>query len=230
MTTPARRRVAVLISGRGSNMGALIGAAMDPSYPGEIVAVLSNKPEALGLATAQRYGIPAEAVDGKAFASREAHEEALIERLDAYRPDVVCLAGYMRLLTPRFVGHYRGRMINIHPSLLPLFPGLHTHERALATGMRVHGCTVHFVTEDMDEGPIVAQAAIAVEPDDTPDTLSERLLRAEHRLYPHALRLVLDGSARMEGGRTVFAPARREQRAGPKDGAPILLSPDAREG
>ncbi|WP_280514911.1 phosphoribosylglycinamide formyltransferase [Aureimonas sp. ME7] len=219
-----RKRVAVLISGRGSNMSALIGAAMDPGFPGEIVAVLSNKPDAGGLATAGRYGIHAQAVDQRAFPDREAHEAALIEALDVHKPDVVCLAGYMRLLTPRFVGHYAGRMINIHPSLLPLFPGLHTHERALEAGMRIHGCTVHFVTEDMDEGPIIAQAAIPVERGDTPDSLAERLLRAEHRLYPHALRLVLDGAVRQAGNTAVF-----ESEAPPRNPTSILLAPDARD-
>ncbi|WP_407061730.1 phosphoribosylglycinamide formyltransferase [Aureimonas sp. SK2] len=211
-------------------MSALIGAAMDPSYPGEIVAVLSNKPNAGGLATAARYGIPAKAVDQRDYQDRATHEQALIETLDAFRPDVVCLAGYMRLLTPLFVGHYAGRMINIHPSLLPLFPGLHTHERVLEAGMRIHGCTVHFVTDDMDEGPIIAQAAIAVERGDTPDALAGRLLRAEHRLYPHALRLVLDGTVRQEGSRTVHdaAPASGERPA--KEAGTILVAPDAREG
>ncbi|WP_294641709.1 phosphoribosylglycinamide formyltransferase [uncultured Aureimonas sp.] len=223
----ARKRVAVLISGRGSNMSALIGAAMDPSYPAEIVAVLSNKPDVGGLATAARYGIPAEGIDQRLFADRTAHERALIERLDAYRPDIICLAGYMRLLTPLFVGHYAGRMINIHPSLLPLFPGLHTHERVLEAGMRIHGCTVHFVTDDMDEGPIIAQAAITVERGDTPDSLANRLLRAEHRLYPHALRLVADGTVRQDGGRAVTA----ESRSGtPRPATPtVLVAPDGRE-
>jgi phosphoribosylglycinamide formyltransferase-1 len=229
-----RKRVAVLISGRGSNMSALIGAAMNPSFPGEIVAVLSNKPDAGGLETAALYGIPAKAVNHRDHETRESHEAALIRILDEFRPDIVCLAGYMRLLTHRFVEHYKGRMINIHPSLLPLFPGLHTHERALQAGMRVHGCTVHFVTEDMDEGPIIAQAAIAIEPGDTPDRLSDRLLRAEHRLYPHALRLVLDGTVRMEDGKAVFATndpivASGSGRSG-RDGPAILVSPDARDG
>lgn len=206
--TAPKKRVAVLISGRGSNMNALIDAARAADYPGEIVAVLSNKPDAGGLATAAGYGIPTKAVDHRLYADRAAHERALIEALDAFEPDVVCLAGYMRLLTPLFVSHYAGRMINIHPSLLPLFPGLHTHERALESGMRIHGCTVHFVTDDMDEGPIIAQAAIAVERGDTPDDLATRLLRAEHRLYPHALRLVLEGTVRQDGGRAVIDDTR----------------------
>ncbi|ALN73623.1 phosphoribosylglycinamide formyltransferase [Aureimonas sp. AU20] len=222
--TLPKKRVAVLISGRGSNMNALLQATDFAGFPGEIVAVLSNKADAGGLRTAEARGIATVAISHKGFGSREAHEEALIEALDAFRPDVVCLAGYMRLLTPRFVGHYSGRMINIHPSLLPLFPGLHTHERALEAGMRLHGCTVHFVTEDMDEGPIIAQAAIAIEPGDTPDSLSARLLAAEHRLYPHALRLVLDGQVRMEGGRAVFA--HRDVASDATPGS-ILVSPFA---
>ena len=222
MTSPARKkRVAILISGRGSNMNALIEAARADDFPGEVVAVLSNRPDAGGLKTAANEGIATLAIDHKGYTSREAHEEALIEALDRFSPDVVCLAGYMRLLTPRFVSHYAGRMINIHPSLLPLFPGLHTHERALEAGMRLHGCTVHFVTEDMDEGPIIAQAAIPVEPGDTPDDLSKRLLKAEHRLYPHALQLVLDETVEMKEGRARFSDTRRER----TEDRPILLSP-----
>lgn len=226
MSGSARKRVAVLISGRGSNMNALIEAARAPDYPGEIVAVLSNKPDAGGLATAESYGIPTKAVDHRGFADRAAHERALIEAVDAFAPDVVCLAGYMRLLTPLFVSHYAGRMINIHPSLLPLFPGLHTHERALQSGMRIHGCTVHFVTDDMDEGPIIAQAAIPIERGDTPDDLASRLLRAEHRLYPHALRLVLEGTVRQVDGRTVL-DAERSGAASETTSA-ILVAPDGR--
>ena len=230
MSTVRRKRIAVLISGRGSNMSALIAACMDPAFPGQIVGVISNRADAPGLDTARRYDIPALSIDQKQFAGREAHEAAVMEALDELRPDVVCLAGYMRLLSEGFVRRYLGRMINIHPSLLPLFPGLETHKRAIAAGMRVHGCTVHFVTERMDEGPIIAQAAIAIEADDTPDSLAERLLRAEHRLYPHALKLVLDGAVRMSNGRAVFrAPAPLdEDPLRIADGPPILVSPDAR--
>ncbi|MEX6506560.1 phosphoribosylglycinamide formyltransferase [Jiella sp. M17.18] len=228
-----RKRIAVLISGRGSNMSALIAACMDPAFPGQIVGVISNRPSAPGLDTARRYDIPAVAVDQKAFDSRQEHEAAVLEQLDQMKPDVVCLAGYMRLLSDDFVRRYTGRMINIHPSLLPLFPGLDTHKRAIDAGMRLHGCTVHFVTERMDEGPIIAQAAIAIEPDDTPDTLAERLLRAEHRLYPHALKLVLEGDVRMSNGRAITraAPKPNEGEDEPlriAGGAPILVSPDAR--
>ncbi|HEX2020789.1 MAG TPA: phosphoribosylglycinamide formyltransferase, partial [Aurantimonas sp.] len=178
MSSVRRKRIAVLISGRGSNMKAIIAASMDPAFPGEIVGVIANRPDAPGLETARRYDIAAIAVDQKAYPTREAHEAAVLQALGELDPDVVCLAGYMRLLSAAFVQRYAGRLINIHPSLLPLFPGLETHERALAAGMRIHGCTVHFVTERMDEGPIIAQAAIAVEAGDTPETLAARLLRA----------------------------------------------------
>ncbi|MEE2952126.1 MAG: phosphoribosylglycinamide formyltransferase [Pseudomonadota bacterium] len=232
MSRTTTKRIAVLISGRGSNMSALIAAAMDPTYPGRIVGVVSNRPDAKGLETAERYDIPAVAVDHKAYGSREAHEAAVLEALDRLNPDIVCLAGYMRLLSPEFVRRFEGRMINIHPSLLPLFPGLDTHARALAAGMKLHGCTVHFVTERMDEGPIIAQAAIAVEADDTPDRLAERLLRAEHRLYPHALRLVLNGSVRMVNGRAVtasqLAGSNEDDMVEGDEALSILISPDAR--
>lgn len=204
MSLSPRKRVAVLISGRGSNMSALIEAAKAPDFPGEIVTVLSNRTGAGGLETARANNIEARAIDGKAFDTREAHEAQMAEAIETAGADLVCLAGYMRLLTPGFVQRFEGRMINIHPSLLPLFPGLHTHERVLEAGMRIHGCTVHFVTEEMDEGPIVAQAAIVVRPGDTPDTLASRLLVAEHRLYPQALRLVLEGWVRMQDGRATY--------------------------
>lgn len=232
MSSVRRKRVVVLISGRGSNMQALIAATMDPAFPGQIVGVVANRPDAPGLDTARRHDIAAIAVDQKAYESREAHEAAVLDALAGLDPDIVCLAGYMRLLSATFVQRYSGRLINIHPSLLPLFPGLETHERALAAGMRIHGCTVHFVTERMDEGPIIAQAAIAVEAGDTAETLSGRLLAAEHRLYPHALRLVLDGTVRMTNGRAILerrAPA-AEAPDGPVESPRMLVSPDARRG
>jgi len=183
-----KRRVGILISGRGSNMAALIEAARDPGFPAEIVLVISNRPEAAGLAAAAAAGIATLAIDHREFArDRAAHERAIDAALRAARVEVVCLAGYMRLLTPFLVDAWAGRMLNIHPSLLPAFPGLDTHARALAAGARTHGCTVHLVTRDMDEGPILAQAAVPVLPDDTEDTLAERVLREEHRLYPAAL-------------------------------------------
>ena len=229
-----RKRIAILISGRGSNMSALIAACMDPSFPGQIVGVLSNNADAPGLQTARRYDIPGTAIDQSAYPSREAQEDAMLAALEALNPDVVCLAGYMRILSDGFVKRFSGRMINIHPSLLPLFPGLETHRRALSAGMRVHGCTVHFVTERMDEGPIIAQAAIAIEPHDNVDTLSERLLRAEHRLYPHALKLVLDGTVRMSNGQAIVKgvtkPDEDAEITRVADGPPILISPEARRG
>lgn len=202
----ARKRVAILISGRGSNMAALIEAARDPGYPAEIVLVVSNRPDAAGLARAAEAGIAAAAIDHKAFAGRAAFEAALDERLAAARIDLVCLAGFMRLLSPEFVARWRDRLINIHPSLLPAFPGLDTHARALAAGAKIHGCTVHFVRAETDSGPIIAQAAVPVLPDDTPESLVARVLIVEHRLYPEALARVASGRARVDGERVVIAP------------------------
>jgi phosphoribosylglycinamide formyltransferase-1 len=208
MTAASRRRVAVLVSGRGSNMQALIAAAEAADFPAAIVAVLSDKADAAGLATARSHGIEAVAVPRKAYPDKAAHEAAVLAELDRVAPDVICLAGYMRLLSADFIGRYRGRIINIHPSLLPLFPGLDTHARAIAAGMRIHGCSVHFVTEAMDEGPVIAQAAVPVIPGDTPETLAARVLVAEHRLYPIALATVAAGAVHMdEAGRSAFAPA-----------------------
>ncbi len=190
-----KHRVGILISGRGSNMASLIAAARDPAYPAEIVLVIANRPEALGLASAAAGGIPTLAIDHRDFPrDRAAHERAIDAALRAARVEVVCLAGYMRLLTPFLVDAWAGRMLNIHPSLLPAFPGLDTHARAIAAGAREHGCTIHLVTRDMDEGPILAQAAVPVRPDDTEDSLAERVLREEHRLYPAALAAFLTGS------------------------------------
>lgn len=181
-------RVAIFISGRGSNMEALIKAAQSPDYPAEIVLVLSNKEDAAGLEIARSLEVRAEAVPAKPFGKdRAAHERALDEKLVAAGAEIVCLAGYMRLLTPYLVGRWAGRMLNIHPSLLPAFPGLDTHARALAAGAEKHGCTVHLVTEGMDEGPVVGQAEVNVLPDDTEEALSARVLAQEHRLYPAAL-------------------------------------------
>jgi len=184
----AKRRVAVLISGRGSNMVALAEAAADPDYPAEIVLVLSNRPEAPGLAAAAARGIPTRAIDHRPYsADRAAHEAAVDAALRAHGVEIVCLAGYLRLLSPFLVGRWSGRMLNIHPSLLPAYKGLHTHERVLAAGETRHGCSVHLVTEDLDSGPILAQAEVPVLPDDTPESLSARVLAAEHALYPRAL-------------------------------------------
>ncbi|MEN3602076.1 phosphoribosylglycinamide formyltransferase [Brucella abortus] len=182
-----RNRVVIFISGGGSNMEALIRAAQAPGFPAEIVAVFSDKAEAGGLANAEAAGIATQVFKRKDFASKEAHEDAILAALDVLKPDIICLAGYMRLLSGRFIAPYEGRILNIHPSLLPLFPGLHTHQRALDAGMKLAGCTVHLVTEGMDEGPILAQAAVPVLDGDTAETLAARVLKAEHRLYPLAL-------------------------------------------
>jgi phosphoribosylglycinamide formyltransferase 1 len=190
----ARKRVAVLISGRGSNMASLIEAARDPAYPAEITLVVSNSPDAAGLDRARTDGIETAVVDHTSFGKdREAFERALEGVLDAHRIDIVCLAGFMRLLTPWLVRRWEGRMLNIHPALLPAFKGLDTHERALAAGVKQHGATVHFVTAEMDAGPIIAQATVPVHDGDTADALAARVLAEEHRLYPAALKLVAEG-------------------------------------
>ncbi|BBU62405.1 phosphoribosylglycinamide formyltransferase [Methylosinus sp. C49] len=201
----SRLRTAILISGRGSNMDALIEAARAPDFPAEIALVASNRPEAAGLAKAKAAGIGVAAVDHKIYAGREEFERSLQIVLETHRIDFLCLAGFMRLLTPWFIGQWRGRMLNIHPALLPSFRGLHTHERALADGVKIHGCTVHFVVPEMDEGPIVAQSAVAVLDSDTPDSLAARVLEQEHLLYPRALRLVASGAVRVEGNRVLGA-------------------------
>jgi len=205
-----RRRVVVLASGRGTNMAALIEAAKDPAYPAQIVRVICNRPGAKALDIAAAEGIATSLLDHRQFASREAHEAAIGATLDEGKPDLICLAGYMRVLTAPFVRRHEGRMLNIHPSLLPAFPGTDTHERALAAGVRIHGASVHFVTEAVDEGPVVAQAAVPVLAGDTPGTLAARVLEAENRLYPHALALVASGKARMEGGRVILAGGEAE--------------------
>ena len=201
----SRKRVVAFISGGGSNMLALAKAAEAPDFPAEIVAVFSDKAEAGGLAKAEALGIATRTFLRKDYASKDAHEAAILEALETLSPDLICLAGYMRLISGAFVNRYEGRILNIHPSLLPLFPGLHPHPRAIDAGMRVAGCTVHFVTEGMDEGPVVVQAAVPVLPGDTSDTLAARVLTVEHRSYPLALRLVAEGKVRMEGGKAVSA-------------------------
>ena len=190
-----RKRVAILISGRGSNMAALIEAAKDPAYPAEIVLVLSNRPDAAGIATAHDADIATAVVDHKQFKEREAFEQALQKVLEDYRIEIVCLAGFMRLLTPWLISRWDRRMINIHPALLPAFKGLDTHERAIAEGAKEHGATVHFVVPEMDSGPIILQGAVPVLRGDTADTLAARVLAVEHRIYPQALRLVAEGRA-----------------------------------
>ncbi len=189
-----KRQTGILISGRGTNMAALIAAARDPQFPAQIALVLSNRPDAAGLATARAAGIRAEAIDHRPFgADRAAHEAALDVMLCDSGIEIVCLAGYLRLLTPFLVQSWAGRMLNIHPSLLPSFPGLHTHARALQAGVRLHGCTVHLVTQQMDAGPILAQSAVPVLDGDTPDDLAARVLVQEHAIYPAALAALAAG-------------------------------------
>ncbi len=191
-----KKRVAVLISGRGSNMAALIEAAEAQDYPAQIVLVLSSRPDAAGLARAREADISTAVVDHRPFgADREAFERALDAELTAHRVDIVCLAGFMRILSPWFVTRWSGRMLNIHPALLPQFKGLHTHRRALEAGVTRHGATVHFVVPEMDSGPIVAQESVPVMKSDTEETLAARVLEVEHRIYPQALRLLAEGKA-----------------------------------
>lgn len=196
----ADARLAVLISGRGSNLKSLIDAAASPDFPAEIALVISNRPKAPGLDYATKAGISQAVIDHKAFQSRGDFDEALAEALRMAKVDFVCLAGFMRLLTPEFVNDWRGRLINIHPSLLPAFKGLHVHERMIDAGVKLAGCTVHFVSAEVDSGPIIGQAAIPVLPSDTPDTLAERILEEEHKLYPACIKLLAEGKARLSGG------------------------------
>ncbi|KQN75571.1 MULTISPECIES: phosphoribosylglycinamide formyltransferase [unclassified Duganella] len=191
------KNIVILISGRGSNMEAIVRAAQAERWPARIAAVISNRADAGGLEFAAAHGIAVAVVSNKDYASREAFDAALQTVIDGYAPDLVVLAGFMRILTPGFVDHYAGRMLNIHPSLLPLFPGLHTHAQALAAGVTEHGATVHFVTAELDHGPAVAQARVPVLPGDTPDTLSARVLVQEHKLYPQAVRDFVDGKLTM---------------------------------
>jgi phosphoribosylglycinamide formyltransferase-1 len=202
-----KKRVGILISGRGSNMVSLIAAAQAHDYPAEIACVLSNRPEAEGLKKAEAEGVPTRAIDHKALSGRKAFEAELDAALKSFNVDLVACAGFMRLMTPEFVERWRDKMVNIHPSLLPAFKGLDTHARALAAGVKLTGCTVHIVRPQMDDGPIIAQAAVPVFEADTPDTLAARVLRAEHELYPHALALFASGTVRIDGGRVLGAPA-----------------------
>ena len=198
-TPAAKKRVTVLISGRGSNMMSLVDAARAPDFPAAITAVISNRPGAAGLAWAGTQGVATRCIDHTAFKTREAFEGELESALAATAPDIVALAGFMRIMTPAFVARWQDRMINIHPSLLPNFKGLHTHEQAIAAGVKIAGCTVHFVRAEMDAGPILAQAAVPVLSGDTPTTLAARILTAEHQLYPAALRLLASGRVRVDG-------------------------------
>jgi phosphoribosylglycinamide formyltransferase-1 len=195
-----KRRVAILISGRGSNMAALIDAAKAQDFPAEIVVVISNKADAGGLARARDGGIPAVAIESAAFGKDRAGFETKLQAvLDENRVDLICLGGFMRLFTAEFVQRWHGRMLNIHPSLLPSFPGLDPHGQALRAGVKISGATVHFVIPETDAGPIVMQGAVAVRDDDTPKTLAARILEVEHRIYPDALRLVASGATRLVG-------------------------------
>ncbi|MET3660061.1 phosphoribosylglycinamide formyltransferase [Aquamicrobium ahrensii] len=203
--TIQRKRTVVLISGRGSNMGALIEAASDPAYPAEIVGVISDNADAQGLRVAAARGIPTRTVLRSDYASKAQHDAAIDAALGGFKAEIVALAGYMRLLTASFVEKWLGRMINIHPSLLPSFKGLEPHRRALEAGVKVHGCTVHFVTAEMDDGPIIAQAAVPVLAEDDEASLIARVLRAEHPLYVLALKMLAEGKVAMTDGKVRFS-------------------------
>lgn len=195
------KKIVILISGRGSNMQAMVETAARQQWPAQIAAVISNRADAAGLDFAARHGIPTAVVVSKEFATREAFDAALLAKIDEFSPDLVVLAGFMRILTAGFVQHYAGRMLNIHPSLLPSFVGLATHQQALDAGVKLHGATVHFVTAELDHGPIVAQAAVPVLDNDTEDSLAHRVLAQEHQIYPQAVRQFVEGKLRIDGNR-----------------------------
>lgn len=199
------KNIVILISGRGSNMEALIAARDAGTLPVNIAAVISNRPAAAGLEIAEKAGITAHYIDHQAFAERDAFDAALAECIDGFAPDLVVLAGFMRILSDAFVRHYAGRLMNIHPSLLPAFPGLHTHRRALAEGVRIHGCTVHFVTPALDHGPVIIQAAVPVLDSDDEAALAARVLRQEHRIYAQAVRWFAEDRLRLDNGRVRLA-------------------------
>lgn len=201
----AMKNIVILISGRGSNMEAIVRAAKSEGWRARIAAVISNRADAAGLAFAAAHGIPTRIVPSREFPSRDAFDARLRATIDEFAPDLVVLAGFMRILTAPFVEHYAGRMLNIHPSLLPSFPGLATHQQALAAGVKVHGATVHFVTADLDHGPIVAQAAVPVLPDDSEDSLAARVLVEEHAIYPRAVRWFIDDRLTVIDGRVRIA-------------------------
>jgi len=199
------KKIVILISGRGSNMEALIAARDAGNLPVNIAAVISNRPDAAGLETAARASIPTHFINHQAFAGREAFDSRLAQCIDEFEPDLVVLAGFMRILSDGFVRHYEGRLINIHPSLLPSFPGLHTHQRALEEGVRIHGCTVHFVTPALDHGPVIVQAAVPVLDGDDEASLAARVLRQEHLVYPQAVRWFVEDKLTLENGRVRIA-------------------------
>ena len=194
------KRIVILISGRGSNMEAIVRGCADEPWPAQVAAVIANRPQAAGLAFAREHGIATAVVDHQRFSTRASFDATLAETIDAHRPDLVALAGFMRILGDTFVRRYEGRMLNIHPSLLPAFPGLHTHRRALEAGCKVSGATVHFVTAALDHGPIVLQSVVPLRPDDTEDTLAARVLTSEHRIYPLAVSWFVRGQLRIEHG------------------------------
>jgi phosphoribosylglycinamide formyltransferase-1 len=198
--------IVILISGRGSNMEAIVRAAQNEAWPAQISAVISNRPDAAGLDFARSHGIPVASLDHRQFPNRAAFDAELVKLIDSYKPDLVVLAGFMRILTGEFVNHYEGRLLNIHPSLLPLFPGLATHEQALEAGVKEHGATVHFVTEALDHGPMVIQASVPVFPDDTADTLAHRVLKQEHIIYPRAVRWFIDNRISIDQNRVLISP------------------------
>ncbi len=200
----AKARVVVLISGRGSNLSAILEAAAAPDYPAAVVAVIANKADAPGLQLAAAAGVATEIVPSQGVTDRTLYDQSLRDAIDRYAPDLIVLAGFMRILTADFVNHYAGRMINIHPSLLPSFTGLHTHQRALDAGVHLHGCTVHFVTAELAHGPMIAQAAIPVLPDDTVASLAARVLAEEHRVYPAAVRWFAEGRLKVVGQRVLL--------------------------
>lgn len=201
------KRIAVLISGQGSNLDAIVRASEAQDWPGRVVAVISNRAEARGLQSAQAKGIATDVLDHKAFADRESFDAALAETIDRHAPDLVVLAGFMRILTPGFVARYEGRMLNVHPSLLPSFTGLNTHRRAIEEGCKVAGATVHFVSAELDHGPIVAQAVVPVLPEDDETTLARRVLAAEHELYPRAVGWFVKGELSLKDGRVTHSRA-----------------------
>lgn len=213
----SQKSIVILISGRGSNMESLLAAVAAGTLPVRVAAVLSNRPDAAGLQSAAAQGVPTRVVDHKQFVDRVAFDAAMSEAIDAFAPDLVVLAGFMRILSEGFVRRYEGRLMNIHPSLLPAFPGLHTHRKALDEGVRVHGCTVHFVTPALDHGPVVVQAAVPVLDDDDEAALAARVLAQEHRVYPQAVRWFAEGRLRLVGQRVLLDA--------PQDAAGALIAP-----
>ncbi|MBB5444346.1 MULTISPECIES: phosphoribosylglycinamide formyltransferase [unclassified Paraburkholderia] len=201
------KKLVILISGRGSNMEAIVRACASEGWPARIAAVIANRPDAAGLAFAASHGIATAVVDHREYPDRDSFDAALAEQIDATAPDLVVLAGFMRVLTERFVDHYAGRMLNVHPSLLPSFPGLKTHQQALDAGVRFHGASVHFVTSKLDHGPIVLQSAVPVEAGDTAQTLATRVLATEHIIYPRAVRWFVEGRLALDGSRVTLTPS-----------------------